>query len=498
MSRGDLGNLVWFVVVLAALFLLFALGSRLPAARAGWRRVAARIAVATAAVILVLFANMALYRHDVHFDVTRSHAFTPSPEAERVVGSLATDVELTYFYQKQNPAGRAAKHMVEMMGRANPRLHVRTVDPDQQPALASRYGVRVYNVGVLEALGRRVEVVSTEDRDLALGILRLTRREAKTICFATGHSEYDIDNMEYHTHFEGVHGHSHGAEGIGVVLMEQHGVGRLRRALESLGLATKKVTLATAGRVPEECAAFVEAGPRTMYSPLESRAIEGYLASGGAALLMYDIDFPMEPGLAAVLAKAGIRMGDGVITDPLDHYFTDEQMVAVTSYASHPSTRGLALSFYPGVRPLEVLPAPGLTVSPLYSSSEKSFVRSARREAKAESGTEKRGSHPLAIAAEGRWPGGPGERPFRLIVIGDADFVSNSFFPYMSNSDLALAAIAWLLGEERSPTMKPPVEVLPTVVLTNRQVRGIFLFCVVVLPGLAVLAGGGVWWARRR
>jgi hypothetical protein len=498
MSGAGLGNLAWFVVVLAALLLLFGLGTQLPVARAGWRRWAARGAVAAGAVVLVLFANMAFFRHDVHFDVTRSHAFTPSPEAQRVIASLATDVELVYFYQKQNPAGRSAKHMVEMMGRTSPRLHVRTVDPDQQPALASRYGVRVYNVAVLEALGRRVQVVSTEDRDLALGILRLTRSEAKTICFATGHSEYDIDNMEYHTHFEGVHAHSHGAEGAGAVLMEQHGMGRLRRALESLGLTPKKVTLATAGRVPGECAVLVEAGPRTMYSPLESRAIEDYLAGGGAALLMYDIDFPVEAGLATVLAKAGLRIGEGVITDPLDHYFTDEQMVAITRYASHPATRGLALTFYPGVRPLEVLPVSGPTVSPLFSSSDKSYVRSLRGGTKPEAGMEIRASWPLAIAAEGPWPGGRGGRPFRLIVVGDADFASNSFFPYMSNSDFALAALAWLTGEERAPTMKPPVEVLPTVVLTNRQVRGIFLFCVLVLPGLAVVTGGAVWWARRR
>ena len=235
-----------------------------------------------------------------------------------------------------------------------------------------------------------------------------------------------------------------------------------------------------------------------MYSPLESRALEDYLARGGSALLMYDIDFPVEPSLAVLLAKAGIRLAEGVVTDPLDHYFTDEQMVAVTRYASHPITRGLALTFYPGARPLEVLPLPGVTVSPLFSSSAEGYVRPARGTARPGAAAETRGARVLAIAAEGSWPGGSSGKPFRLVVIGDGDFASNSFFPYMSNSDLVLATLAWLIGEERAPTMKPPVEVLPTVALTNRQVRGIFLVTVLVLPGLAAAIGGVVWWARRR
>ena len=96
----------WFVAVMLSLLLLFAAGVRLPAPRAGWRQQAARAALVAGAIGLVLLANVALYRHDAHFDVTRSHAFTPSPETERLMQSLTTDVSLTYFYQKQNPAGR--------------------------------------------------------------------------------------------------------------------------------------------------------------------------------------------------------------------------------------------------------------------------------------------------------------------------------------------------------------------------------------------------------
>ncbi len=62
---------------------------------------------------------------------------------------------------------------------------------------------------------------------------------------------------------------------------------------------------------------------------------------------------------------------------------------------------------------------------------------------------------------------------------------------------MALGALAWLIHEERAPTMKPPVEVLPTVVLTGAQVRWIFIVTVLVLPGSIALLGGVVWWWRR-
>ena len=100
----------------------------------------------------------------------------------------------------------------------------------------------------------------------------------------------------------------------------------------------------------------------------------------------------------------------------------------------------------------------------------------------------------MPLAAEGRLDSG---NPFRLVVFGDADFASNSFFPYLANADMLLGSISWLIREERAPVMKPPVEVLPTVALTGSQVRGIFVITVLALPGSVALLGGLVWWRRR-
>jgi len=82
-------------------------------------------------------------------------------------------------------------------------------------------------------------------------------------------------------------------------------------------------------------------------------------------------------------------------------------------------------------------------------------------------------------------------------VFGDADFASNSFFPYLSNADMTLGGIAWLIREERAPSLKPPVEILPRVALTGGEMRWIFITTVLLFPGAVALAGGLVWWRRR-
>jgi len=139
---------------------------------------------------------------------------------------------------------------------------------------------------------------------------------------------------------------------------------------------------------------------------------------------------------------------------------------------------------------------PCAAMSSHVASSASSYAVSDRTQAEAQGKTAARGARPLAIVSDGMLPGGA--KPFRAMVVGDADFASNSFFPYLSNADLALGGIAWLMREEKAPTMKPPVEVLPTVTLTGTQVYWIFMVTVLALPGLIVLTGMVVWWRRRR
>ena len=87
--------------------------------------------------------------------------------------------------------------------------------------------------------------------------------------------------------------------------------------------------------------------------------------------------------------------------------------------------------------------------------------------------------------------------PFRVVIVGDGDFASNSFFPYMANSDLALSMVRWAVGEDRQPVIRPSIPVLPMVLLTKRQMQQIFIAVEVVLPLTVMIGGAVVWWRRR-
>ena len=505
----DSTNLAWFLGWLVAVAVLFWFGLRLPL-QTRLSRLGSRIytsGVIAAIVAIAVLANAALTLHDVHFDLTREKLYTPSERALEVVDRLDRPVRLTYFYQGEDRAGRRAKDIVEMMGRRNRLLDVRAVEPDKQPTLAQTFGVKMYNAAVLEAEGRRVTVHTTDESEIAIGIQRVLRERVVNVCFIEGHNEYPVDNFEFHTHFEGLPGHEHGQSASAVVITTAHGIGRMRRALESLGYDVRKITPASQGAIPPDCAVAVDAGPRTTYLPAESAALEAYLRQGGSLLLLYDLGFVLEPGLDRLMQTLGVRFPQAVVVDPKVHYATDPEMLAVTAYRQHPITRDVSFTFYPGARPLELVqPAQGISNVALVSSSRNSYTMGvapiAQRQVTAGPVVEESASqdapqaHVLATAIEGALPG-TASLPFRAVVIGDSDFASNSFFPYMANSDLALAMVRWLVREERSTSIASRIPVPSLILLTKAQMQAIFLILEVLLPLSVIVLGGLIWWRRR-
>jgi hypothetical protein len=67
----------------------------------------------------------------------------------------------------------------------------------------------------------------------------------------------------------------------------------------------------------------------------------------------------------------------------------------------------------------------------------------------------------------------------------------------MSNSDLLLAAVRWLVREERTTPVATRIPVPSLVLLTESQGRAVFALVVGLLPLMVVAVGGMFWWWRR-
>jgi hypothetical protein len=502
----ELIPLLWFVGWLVALVILFRLGLSIPLeTRLGrWRSWLYVGGVTGAALGICVFANVALVLHDAHLDLTREKVYTPSAAAMRVVDELDREVSLTYFYHAQDPAGQRFRDILRVLERRNPLLRVRAVDPDKEPTLARTGGIRIYNAAMIEAEGRRVLVQSADETEIALGIQRALRQRLVTICFIEGHGELPVDNFEFHTHLDAVANHSHDDSSSKRVDMPGHGIGRFRRALEAQGYEVRKLVTAIRAEIPADCTVVVSASPRTVFLPSESAALRTYLQRGGSVLLLFDLGFELEPGLARLLSDLGVRIEQEVVIDPLSHYQSDPEMVAVTSYEPHPITRSVSLTLFPGVRPFEIVAPPGaLRPVPVLTSSRDSYTRPVEPvesgmslvSAKRPDALPRAGARVFGAAVEGVITGG--REPLRAIAVGDGDFASNSFFPYMANSAFLISAVRWLAREDRGTAVASRTAVPPLILLTAPQTRLVFGLVVVLLPFSAMAAGFVVWWRRR-
>ena len=458
---------------------------------------------------LFALANVALTLHDGHIDLTREKIYTPSAAAMKVVDGLDREVRVTYFYHSQDPAGRRARDILDLMQRRNPLFRLTAVDPDKEPTVARTNGIRIYNAAMIEADGRRVMVQSTDEAEIALGVQRVLRERVITVCFIEGHNELPMDNFEFHTHLDGVVGHSHDDASSRLVQMAGHGVGRFRRALEAQGYDARQLILATSREVPGDCTLVVTANPRTTFLPGESAALRTYLAQGGAALFLFDLGFVLEPGLARLTDDLGVAprtAGRGRSAEPLHDRRRNGRGHRLRSSPDHPVSLADVLSGHPAAdprqarrryprdaaadeQPRQLYPRCGTRREPRDRRAPRTGRDECRRAPPAP------GPRVLGVAAEGLLPGG--SRALRAVVIGDCDFASNSFFPYMSNSDLLLAAVRWLAHEERATAVATRIPVPSLVLLTQGQARAVFVLVVGLLPLMVIALGGLVWWRRR-
>lgn len=457
------------------------------------RRRAGLILAVFAALCAATAANLWALRTPLRFDFTQRGVFSIGPETERVLASLDRPVRVTFFYDLRNQVHLDALALLRRYAQASPWVSVRAYDPDLQPGVARSMGVRFAGETVFEAEGKMVIARGGSEEDFTNGLLRATSGAAREICFSEGHGESDPESFASHDHFETQDdaGHQHSPSGGDPHrVVERHGLGVARESLETLGYEVSKRATATGPTPLVGCAVVVVASPTTSFEPAEVERLRAFLARGGSVLLM------LEPGakhrLDRLLGDYGVRWRDGAVRDPRHHYWTDPGTPAVSRYPRHRVTRGLAMTFFPGVSSFEPA-ATGLpddvVAVPLLETSERAHAAGA---------PEEDGTRVLMVYAVRKTRrGDPDETTSRLAVIGDGDFATNSFFSVLGNRDLFLNTVHTLAEVERLIGIAPRSYAAPRLELSASQLRRSFVISTLLMPGLALAAGGWMWRRRR-
>jgi len=461
--------------------------------------------------VLITLAYLAA-RFPLRFDLTEAKVYSLSPQSVAMLQRIDKPVHIAFFH---DPMMRETVELYELVARQNPRITIELHDPMLNPAQARLRGVQFAGTALLQSEGRTVQVHGNSEADIVNGILRVAQGVTQTVCFLEGHSEANPFSTESHDHLEGAAGHSHGL-GTQYVLHEVHGMAKARASLEAMNYSVERLSLLKSGGVPDRCSLLVVAGPKLALLDAEITALRKFLSSGGKAFLM--IDPFVQTGLEPVLREYGVVLDDNLVIDETNHFWADLSAPAVTSYNHHLITRELPLTFFPGARALSPTPerVPGTSVVPLVNSSKNSWAQANRERIEFKKGRDVPGPNTLMVIATRRpvtadspaavpfGPQGPSaQQPesvsalSRIVVVGDSDFATNSFFHIMGNGKLFLNTVNYLAARENLVGIEPRTRDLPRVNLTNRQVKGTFFLSVILIPALLAFIGFAVWWKQR-
>jgi hypothetical protein len=437
---------------------------------------------------------------------------------------LDKPVHITFFH---DPLMRESVELYELIAKQTSKVSVEFYDPNLNPAQARLRGVQFAGTSLMESEDRKLQVNGGSESDIVNGILRVSMGVQQTVCFLDGHREADPFSLESHDHLEGAPGHSHGL-GAQYVLHQQHGMAKARNALESMNYKLEKFSLMRKSSADSlsHCSLLVVAGPKLALLPPEVAAIRAFLSAGGNAFFM--LEPFVRTGLEPVLREYGIVVDDDIVLDESSHFWADPSSPAVTDYNFHQITRDLPLTFFPGARSLSPTsePIPGVNVTPLANSSKQSFGETDSRRAKFDKGIDLPGPTTLMAVAirrpmaaddplyrslqeqlQGPLPKGAPKKiqgprntatgRSRIVVAGDSDFATNSFFHIMGNGNLFLNTVNYLAARQNLIGVEPRTYDLPQVNLTNRQMKGTFFLAVVLIPALLAVIGTAVWWRQR-
>jgi ABC-type uncharacterized transport system involved in gliding motility auxiliary subunit len=351
-------------------------------------------------------------------------------------------------------------------------------------------GIQVDGELVIEYQGRSEKIQEAGETSLTNALQRLATAEERTIVFIEGHGDRSP---------------------LGKA---NHDLQQFADELKRKGFTIAAANLATTPLIPDNADVLVIAGPRTNLLPGEVKLIEDYLSKGGN--LWWLADPGALHGLEPLAKQLGISFLPGVVVDASTQLLgiDDPTFALVSDYPPHAITQGFQqMTMFPSAAAMEQVEKSDFEKEPLLATLARSWTELGPIEGKiafdADKG-ERQGPLDLGYAVtrplhaessdkdvdqEKSAASTPSEQ--RIVVVGDGDFLSNTYLGNGGNLELGINMVQWLSRGDaliNIPAKIAPDGKLQLSPFASGTIAVGFLF---VLPLLLIGIGAWVWFKRR-
>lgn len=418
-------------------------------------------------------------RYSYQADWTANSRNTLSDASVELVQRLDGKVEMQMFTTDLGPLKKHVTELVARYQQHKPDVSLAFLNPDTEPDRVRELGISSDGEMVIRYQGRSENLRQHQlnEQHISNALQRLSRAAERWLVFVEGHGERKPFSQANYD----------------LLLWTQQ--------LQDKGFHVQGLNLAMTGVIPTNTSVLVIASPQVDYLPGEVELIADYVRDGGNLLWLIDPEGLY--GLDALAEQLGLVLEAGTVVDPTTQMYAinNPTFALIGDYGFHALTRDFELlTVFPMAVALAMEAQDTWISEDVLLTSATSWSETGELMGVVEFDVDEDVPGPLSIGiAATREHEVDGEtRQQRLVVIGDGDFLSNTYVGNGGNIDLGLNVVNWLSSDDQLLAIPNKTAQDTALHLTEGQLMVIGLGFLLGLPAVLLLAGGTLWWRRRK
>lgn len=434
-------------------------------------------------VLLVLVVTGLLLQvaaeYNTEFDWTASGRHTLNEASIKVVEKITEPLEITSYAtgDELSETRIQIRDMIKRYQKLNGRITLDFVNPRLNPQLIRDLGIRVDGEMIVKYQGRTEHLQDLSETSITNAIHRLLRSTDRQLLFITGHGERNPMGQA------------------------NHDLSIFVDNLANKGFKAAPLELSKTLSVPTNASVVVIASPEVDYLPGETKVIQDYVAEGGNLLWL------LEPGKAHFLKPLAndlnLITSHGIIVDLDIGLLSDDPTLVLGDYfKENPITRNFAgtQTLFPRVTGLEIRDKEGWSIKPLVKSMPRSWMELGKFEGtiRFDEGSDKAGPIVFGYTLTRDMERNGKKHQQRIIVMGDGDFLSNTYLGTQGNMAMGEAIFNWLSHDDNFIEIPPSVAPDSKVTASEAQMAILGVIFILLIPGLLVGSGFFIWLKRRK